>query len=199
MATPSETKRPDLNLLAMEVHANAERHGFWHVNTSCQHCLCLVICELAEAVDADRKGNTADVECYKIVMQECEDAAEREADPKQYQYELESNFKLYIKDTVGDELADATIRLLDIAGAKQLPITTGTAVYEYGKQDTFTERIYDIMHELTDCQLALVARVNNGISLLEKLADTYDIDLWWQVQEKMRYNQNRPYKHGKKY
>lgn len=34
---------------------------------------------------------------------------------------------------------------------------------------------------------------------LAELADEWEVDLWWHVEAKMRYNQNRPYKHGKKY
>lgn len=119
MATPSETKRPDLNLLAMEVHANAVRHGWWESNPSDEHCFALVVCELAEAIEADRKGNYADRTCFEIMMREWEEEAERESDPQQYQYELKSTFELEIKDTTADELADTVIRLLDMARAGQ--------------------------------------------------------------------------------
>lgn len=45
----------DLNKLAQEVHANSVEKGFWEGDPSDQHFLCLVISELMEAVEADRK------------------------------------------------------------------------------------------------------------------------------------------------
>lgn len=42
------------NSLIREAHSNAVKHGFWEANPSNEHFLCLVLCELAEAVDLVR-------------------------------------------------------------------------------------------------------------------------------------------------
>ena len=44
------------NELKDKAHSNAVKHGFWEGKPSDKHFLCLVISELMEAVEADRKG-----------------------------------------------------------------------------------------------------------------------------------------------
>lgn len=89
MAIPNNnTKRPDLNLLATLVHTNAVRHGWWENQLSDEHYLTLVISELAEAVEADRKDSKADKESFEITLADWQDEAEREADPEQWRYEF---------------------------------------------------------------------------------------------------------------
>lgn len=44
------------NELKDKAHSNAVKHGFWENKPSDEHFLCLVISELMEAVEADRKG-----------------------------------------------------------------------------------------------------------------------------------------------
>ena len=45
-----------LNELRDKAYRNAVTHGFHNKELSNEHCLCLVISELMEAVEADRKG-----------------------------------------------------------------------------------------------------------------------------------------------
>ena len=52
------------NKLAEEAHENAMKHGFWEPKVSNEHCLMLVITEIAEMVEADRNGNHADYDGY---------------------------------------------------------------------------------------------------------------------------------------
>ena len=52
------------NDLATKAHENAVKHGFWERKLSNEHCLCLVLTEVCEAVEADRKGNHADYDGY---------------------------------------------------------------------------------------------------------------------------------------
>ena len=42
------------NKLAEEAHENAVKHGFWETKVSNEHCLMLVITEIAEMVEAHR-------------------------------------------------------------------------------------------------------------------------------------------------
>ena len=46
----------NLNELRDKAYRNAVTHGFHDEELSNEHCLCLVISELMEAVEADRKG-----------------------------------------------------------------------------------------------------------------------------------------------
>lgn len=53
-------KTIDLNRLRDEAYQNAVEHGWHDEDLSTDHFLCLVISELIEAVQAERKGKHAD-------------------------------------------------------------------------------------------------------------------------------------------
>ncbi|MCM1221292.1 MAG: hypothetical protein NC548_43115 [Lachnospiraceae bacterium] len=191
--------RPDLNKLALQVHANAVQHGFWQGEPSATHCLCLVVCELAEAVEADRKGNQADRCGFSAMLCNWTDT-EKQQDPEQYAYEFETAFWYNIKDTVADELADTVIRLLDLAGLYGNDLNNnGAIISNISRRNKFTENVWLIVRDLTTGSTALTRRMRAAIRELEMLAEIYDIDLWWHVRMKMQYNSSRPYMHGKKY
>ena len=99
------------NELKDKAHSNAVKHGFWEGRPSDKHFLCLVISELMEAVNAHRRNKFARVPANR---------KETIFDDRTFHHEnkyFRENFEEYVKDTVEDELADAAIRLLDIAGA----------------------------------------------------------------------------------
>lgn len=52
----------NLNKLRDEAYQNAVEHGWHDEDLSTEHFLCLVISELMEAVQAERKGKRSDVE-----------------------------------------------------------------------------------------------------------------------------------------
>jgi len=84
-----------LNKLRDEAFENAEKHGF-HENWDFARALMLTVGELSEAMEADRNGNW----CSLAIMLMTPEAADYKN----------------VKGTVEEELADAIIRLLDIAG-----------------------------------------------------------------------------------
>lgn len=55
----------NLNALRDRAYKTACEHGFHDKELSNEHLLCLVISELMEAVEADRKGKHADRESFK--------------------------------------------------------------------------------------------------------------------------------------
>ena len=190
------------NKLRDLAYQTAKDHGFHDGDESVQHYLCLVITELAEAVEADRKCRRARVDMY-----------EKESTTPQVQQHVDKHkefcFKMFIKDTVEDELADATIRLLDLAGMIGLDLNAkipqrinvcnsvndglGT---EY-TDSTLTEHIYQIIRELTrtDPKDAIICALGEIVTLTEFL----EIDLARHIELKMEYNNGRSHKHGKKY
>lgn len=196
----NKNKRPDLNLLAMLIHTNAVRHGWWENRLSDDHYLTLVISELAEAVEADRKGSNAEKESFEITLADWKNEADREADPEQWRYEFNAAFDSYIKDTVADELADTVIRLLDLAEARKCRLYNVSAVVGcINNSQAFTENVWQVIRTITRGDLTAEQRIVSGIISVELLAALYDIDLWWHVLLKMEYNTGRPYKHNKKY
>lgn len=58
------------NELKEKAHSNAVKHGFWKEKWSNEHCLMLVITEVAELVEADRKGDKAGYGAKLLVKQD---------------------------------------------------------------------------------------------------------------------------------
>ena len=178
----------DLNKLSKEIYEANKAKGFHEVKHSPEHLFCLVISELMEAVEADRKSNRVDYSCEEdgLAYTIMEDAEFREW------------YKCTTKGSVEEELADAIIRLLDTAGA--LDVTISTLDNEFMFQpcsNLFTENIYDIISNLFEYITPFA--ISASIVQIEGICSKLDINIWSQVDMKLRYNSLRPYKHGKKY
>lgn len=178
-------------------------HGFHEKEWSYQHLAMLVITELSEAVEADRKGRHA---FRKVYMKKIAEGGSRD--------EL---FERYIKDTVEDELADVVIRLCDMCGAYDLGKyvsveSTGVSYFRCGFKDkfSFTELMYGLTSVIADTTVpklnnpiertaAIIACVETALVFIDELCNRYDIDIAWHVRAKMQYNESRPERHGKAY
>lgn len=182
-------KKEELNALRDECYKIACEHGWHDEEHSERHFLCLVISELMEAVEADRIDRHADLESLN-------DAASV--------YPWIRCFATYVKDTVENELADAAIRILDLAGLQDCDIGEAVTVRlksaddyillrAYFKASTFTEAVYTIVENLffDGYELALLNVFN--------LAYVMDFDLMEHIRLKMQYNRTRERLHGKKY
>ena len=193
----------DLNELRDRAYKTACEHGFHNEELSNEHYLCLIISELMEAVEADRKGRLG---------KKCKSRFEMEYNRYPALVEEEMRFKCsfekHIKDTLPDELADATIRLLDLCGLRKIDIGDflDEIISEEAKRyngETFTESIYAISTIPIRCEYEYNSLFNeqvNGMLLgIIGLAKHLGIDLLWHVEQKMRYNELRENKHGKRY
>ena len=191
----------DLNELRDRAYKTAYEHGFHDKELSNEHCLCLVISELMEAVEADRKGRHADVVKFRE-WQGNSLALTEETRVKRFK----EDFEAYIKDTVEDELADAAIRLLDLAGYRGITIETFTEemIYESTEScndESFTESIYAIamipVRFEYEYDYSFDKQLNSMLLGIIGLSNYMGIDLLWHVEQKMRYNELRENKHGK--
>lgn len=191
----------DLNALRDRAYKIACEHGFHDEEMSNEHLLMLVITELSEAVDADRKGRKAKVNEFNRWQRDFPSHTE-EGKIRAFK----EDFEAYIKDTVEDELADAVIRLLDLAGLRCIsiePIDESIIedMEESCKDETFTESIYSIStlparyKDVYDFPVTL----NDMITAIFGLAKHLEIDLLWHIEQKMKYNELREKMHGKKY
>lgn len=182
----------NLNAYRDQAYKIACEHGFHDEERSIEHWKCLIVSELMEAVEADGKGKRANIKAFntrQIVGKgsSCETLS--------YSY----NFGLCIKDTVEDELADACIRIFDLAGYKNIDLefeSERTPVID--QKGAFTEKIYNIVHVLVGCE-----QLNRCLTLtlmrIFLLAESMGIDIENHIQLKMEYNASRSYRHGKKY
>ena len=185
-----------LNALKERAYKIAVAHGFHEEVRPDAYYLGLVMSEMGEAINADRKGDHADTKGF-------EDGLAK--------FPPTDCFNEYIKDTVEDEIADIVIRLLDFAGLKGF------------KLSIIQEEDYDPTHFLSCIDkymlpgffFALIGVFsyasskhvlgNYICSVICVLSDCFgkmtgsDKDLWWFVEKKMQYNELRPKLNGKKY
>ena len=193
----------DLNVLRDRAYKTACEHGFHEQELSNEHCLCLVISELMEAMEADRKRKyfkgkimfERDFNLYSALVEE--------------NVRYRNAFEKHIKDTVGDELADSVIRLLDLAGLRGISLELANGdiddciedIAEACKDETFTESIYSIstLPVRYDGIFDFPTAVNDMILSIFGLDKYLDIDLLWHIEQKMKYNELREKMHGKKY
>lgn len=181
----------NLNKLRDKAYLCAVAHGWHEENLNDEHFLCLVISELMEAVEADRKGKHADVEAFNKYC-DCIDFKE--------------NFERQIKGTVEEELADSCIRLLDLAGLRSVDLgevdldelKCSEGIFDW----SFTEAIFSLVCNITDSDYIETASFDSflRVALIEifVFCTQKNINIFWYIEQKMRYNELRPYKHGNK-
>lgn len=90
-----------INDLAILIHENNVKQGFWNEKRNIGEALMLVVSELGEAIEAHRKNQFTDIS-----------HAEKANMSNHFEQE---KFQACIKNTFEDELADSIIRLLDLA------------------------------------------------------------------------------------
>lgn len=193
-------KHPDLNKLAKEVYQANKDKGFHDQVQSNETSLMLVITELSEAVEADRKGKRADLDGFILLNNA---SVERTKNPEYFNTVA---FCSKIKDTVEDELADAVIRLLDLAGLRDVWLSEYTPSLKDETSEfqaifykrSFCENIFYITKDINRL-VNIDGNIAHSIMMIEFLSQSLSIDLWQHVELKLKYNQTRPIKHGKRY
>ena len=185
------------NELAKKAFENAKAKGFHDEKHTDGHYLMLVMCELAEAVEADRCGKRADRKEFERLAGTCEDVV------------LPHLFEMYIKDSLEDELADAVIRLLDYIGMKGLTVPIGyieKKAINSVLDSTFRGKWTDLQTMAERLFVSCVANIGNAIDIPQStlfsifcMAELYEIDLIWFIEQKMKYNERREVLHGKAY
>ena len=116
-----------LNELSKSIHKDVIERGFYDDPRQIGTLLMLVVSELSEALEADRKSKHCSVVEYALTP-------EGELDVEK--------FKEKVKDTFEDEIADAFIRLFDLCGYLNIDIEKHIALklaynrtrgYKHGK------------------------------------------------------------------
>lgn len=162
-------------------------HGFHDKELSIEHFLMLVITEISEAVEADRKNLHANVAGFE----------------KCIGLTYEDRFRNYIKNSVDDELADVCIRLYDMCGALGLDIDCECgfdAEHEsWYMSRTFCELCYSLSARVVGIVDDMSYGVQECLRFCYSIAHVNGIDLERHIELKMQYNESRPVKHGKKY
>ena len=175
----------DWRSLADKAHRNAVEKGFYDHTPSIKGCRMLAICELSEAIEADRKGRHA------VVSEEIDDYVDEA---------FITDFNARIKDTVEDELADFVIRCLDYVGWLRSTGDWGDLdiLFELFRKDDWEKEdgITEMAHYATK---HMFAYVHDAMECVLSYCQFSGIDIMRHVELKMRYNELRPRLHGKKY
>lgn len=185
----------DLNALRDRAYSIAKAHGFHEKEYSDETYLMLIITEIAEAVNADRKNNHANIKSLECWIKDL---------PIENNKDFIAHFKFYVKDSVEDELSDVVICLLDFAGAKGINFADHDILgcdNNFCGDNSFCEKCYYLCRLVGDNMNypKLEHKIKVILADVFPLAKRYDIDLFKFIDLKMKYNELRPYKNDKKY
>ena len=175
-----------LNALKERAYKTAVEHGFHEDVKPDAFYLGLVMSEMGEAINADRKEKHADTNGFEET-----EAAEKD-------FPFAENFKAHIKDSVEDEITDIVIRLLDFAGLKGYRLLISgyfarpsNAVIETLAENGLSGTLFHLNGALSDSLndnslKSCVGIVINIISDYFEEMTGSDKDLWWFVENKMK-------------
>ena len=188
-----------LDSLTTRAFDTACSHGFHDVERSNAHFMMLVLSEIGEMVEADRKSRRV-----KLHGDELDNTLRFN--------DFVPTFEILVKDTMEDELADVVIRLLDFCGKRGISLFMGNDGI-VDMQDKFVE----MFGEMSVCEQCfylsrvvtsigddapaqnLPSLVACAISFCFEFATFHKIDLLWHIEKKMAYNETRAKMHGKNY
>lgn len=197
----------NLEELIPRCHQAARANGWWKNLQPIGTRLMLIVSELSEAMEADRKGHFASLPGYERAI-----TPPYAFDDEQFRINVfRAAFIENVKDSVEDELADALIRICDLAGGASLSAQAfqEEADQAYAGRLTLAEELsipeglFCITHHVTRAAVGCRQRVKTGpltdaVGLICALAKREGFDLARHIDLKLAYNATRGHKHGGK-
>lgn len=110
-------ERLQLNDACKKQHQDVLDKGF--TNFEVPNLLMLIVSELGEALEADRKDKHATYQAFEYALKGIQNSPEPREDRERMYMRY---FELHVKDTFEDEIADAFLRLMDLCGAYNIDI-----------------------------------------------------------------------------
>lgn len=103
-----------LTEVAKSVHEGNKKRGFYDNPETTAGIIALIHSELSEALEADRENNHCNLDSDEL--ENLEDMAIADTE------KFKEDFELDVKNSFEDELADAVIRIFDLAGYKGIDL-----------------------------------------------------------------------------
>nr|DAG17395.1 MAG TPA: hypothetical protein [Caudoviricetes sp.] len=183
---------------AKEIHENAVKHGWWETKRSTGEVIALIHSELSEALEEARDN--------RPMMYVLGPNGEKICTP--------CYFNGRKPEGIAVELADAVIRVLDMAEHVGMPLQDYDAERQevesvrdvapkiFGDFGTSIAFLHSIVSDLL--RASIEGDANDAISAalgiiayIEEYLVYRGLDLWQVIELKHNYNKGRPYKHGK--
>jgi len=110
--------------LAKQIHENARNKGFWDKERNVGEMLMLIVSEVSEAMEADRTNNYYDaLTRYRVDKDLTQNGSRWSFNVVDNNDEAWLNwFRSEVKNSFADELADAMIRIMDLAHSKNIDL-----------------------------------------------------------------------------
>lgn len=195
----------NISELIKEAHGNAVKRGFYEDPGTIDDKLMLIVSELGEALEADRKNrHTIFKGVYQnLTIEKITDDIKNKNDT--FTLAIDA-FEKVIKDTFEDEIADTFIRLFDFCGWQGIEIKpqdfstmNSRCMFQFMDLSSLlllcTRVVADMQDEEKDKYNAICCAFGYLFEICAKLK----IDIEKHIVAKMRFNLTRPYKHGKMY
>lgn len=187
-------------------YETACKHGFHDEEKSNAHWMMLVVSEIGEMVEADRKNRHADLSRFKREYEKYPNLVDE-------QTRFVTSFEKYVKDGLEDELSDVCIRLYDFCGTLGIEPSDFSLLlkddFQYTWEDEFgSMSVCEQCYELVACVTVIddesgrdeiCEAVGSCLLFCECFALSHGIDLERHIELKMRYNESRETRHGKMY
>lgn len=189
-----------LKTLIQKAYKTAKKQGYYTDYESVSHDLMMIVTEMGEAIQADRKDKHGTICDYEAWLNTSYERA----------------YENTLLDTVESELSDIAIITMSLIGylvneKKQGRIVTDEVfTYNYelgmiGLHGSLTEDLFYLIQIVTWSDIAhsptwlVVFKLQEVLANLFAIAHIRDIDLLEHIELKMQYNEHRGYKHGYKY
>ena len=174
-------------------------NGFHDSSYTDNHRLMMIVTEIGEAIESDRKRRHLDKKAFEIFA-----FLDKSFTKNQYWQDrgFIQMFETTVKDTFEDELADICIRCCDFIGTKSLTFNdafSGPVEFPNGFYNHFAEKGWDWVRILNDAKFDVPARVAGLMYEVLWYCEEHFIDIEKHVDWKLRYNRSRPRLHGKAY
>ena len=181
-----------LNELKDKAYQCAKDHGFYEKELLASEHVMFIVSEIGEALNAYQEQRFAN----RVMFEKNFDTPQ--VNPEEH---WKYCFEIFIKDSVEDELADIFIRLLSFIGWLGVDINEKLDESELSKGIQTLSNVKELPSQLYYPLDLLVEYRNSEFALLSLICicRINNIDLFWHVEQKMKYNEMRPYKHGKKF